>query len=177
MALLEVAARRINFHRPEPMRLEWQVSRRQAEWNAFLARLEPRFPGIAGTLRPLWASLFFGLWQIFLAAPTGKAPHRFDLGQVDAFARLLAMRMVNARAVILDEHHNTLIEALAANFRIKLLEGPHTLRELMRRTNNLDAGTCLEVLERLADSGIVVIRNRNWQLATSPPSRARTLDV
>ena len=175
-ALEEMAARRLNYHKPQPMTLRYPFAQRQVEWNAFLARLEPRFPGIAGTLRPLWASLLFGLTRILETVPAEEQP-RFNPGHVDAYARLLAMRMVNARAVILDEHRHKLIENLAASFRLKLMEGPHTVRDLMRRSNDLDADTIRKALERLADSGLAVYRGREWQLSSSTPSRALTLDA
>lgn len=175
-ALEELVARRINFHKPQPMTLGYRFAQRQVELNSFLARLEHSFPGIAGALRPLWASLLFGLTRILEAVPAEELP-RFNPRHVDAYARMLAMRMVNARAVILDEHRRKLIENLAASFRLKLMEGPHTVRDLMRRSNDLDADTVRKSLERLADSGLAVRRGREWQLAPSTPSRGLTLNA
>ncbi len=60
-ALEEMVARRFNFHKPLTITYEYSVASSQADWNVFLVRYESRFPGIAGTLRPLWASLLFGL--------------------------------------------------------------------------------------------------------------------
>jgi hypothetical protein len=176
VAVVEMMARRFNFRKPLPVTLEYSVARSQAEWNAFLARYESRFPGIAGTLRPLRGSLLFGLVRILQAASEDDRPRISD-AQVDAFARLLALRMVSAREVILDDHRDKLIKALAASFRLKLMEGPHTVRDLMRRSNNLDSDICRKALELLVDRGDAVRRGREWQIAATTPSRTLTLNV
>lgn len=175
-ALEEMAARRLNFHKHQPMSLEYPFARKQTEWNAFLARLEPRFPGITGTLRPLWASLLFGLSRILEAAPAEEQP-RFTHGQVDAFARLLALRMVNAREVIFNEQQHKRLTQIATSIRLKLREGPQTVRDIMRRSNNLDADTCREALARLADGGQVEWTGRQWQLVATSRTRTLTLDA
>jgi hypothetical protein len=175
-ALDKIFAQRLNFHDPMPMRLQYPFTDRQAEWTAFLARLEPSFPGITGTLRPLVASLLFGFSQIISAATEEERPQLVP-AEVEAFARLLALRMVNARAVMLNEHRRKLIETLAASIRLKLIEKPHTIREIQRRCNNIDADTIRIALERLADSGLVVYRGRNWQLSSFSPSSSLILDA
>ncbi len=53
---------------------------------------------------------------------------RFSATQVDAFARLLALRMVNARALILEEERRQHLESLATSFLLKLAEVPHSIR-------------------------------------------------
>lgn len=176
-ALEEMVARRFNFHKPLPVTFEYSVASSQADWNAFLVGYESRFPGIAGTLRPLWASLLFGLSRILQAAPV-EGRLRFSATQVDAFARLLALRMVNARAIILEEERRQHLESLTTSFLLKLAEGPHSTRELMRRSNRLDSLTCREVLENLSHRGQVVCRNKQWKLAsTYLPSPTLTLDA
>ncbi len=175
-ALEEMVTRRINFHQPAPMRLEYPLTAGQAEWNAFLARLEPSFHGITGTLRPLRASLVFGLSRILNAAPDDGRP-RLVHGEVEALARLLALRMANVRAEILDQQRERLIEALAAGYRLKLMEGPHTIRDLQRRTNNIDADTCRLAMERLLNRGDAVCRRGKWQLDPSVTPYALTLDA
>jgi hypothetical protein len=168
--------RRFNFHKPIPAILEHPYARSQANWNAFLARYESRFPSIAGTLRPLWASLLFGLLMIVCAAPKDDRP-QLHVARVDAFARLLVMRMVNARALIMQEQRSKDLESLAASFRLKLMEGPHTVRELMRRSDNLDANTARETLELVFVRGDAVCLGREWKLANFPKSPALTLDA
>lgn len=175
-AVEEMFVTRLNYHKQQPVIIEYPVASGQAGWNDFLAKLEPRFPGITGTLRPLWASLLFGLWRIYQEVPSEGRPPFAD-AEVDAFARVLALRMVNAREVILEENHRKLIEAIATSMRIKLMEGPHTRRELMRRFDKLDVDTCLAALELLADSGIVVCRAKKWQLADSRSYHTLTLDA
>jgi hypothetical protein len=176
-ALEEMVVKRFNFHKPIPEIFEYPYARSQADWNAFLARYESSFPGIAGTLRPLWASLLFGLLMIVRAAPKNNRP-QLHVARVDAFARLLVMRMVNAREVILDDARRKLLEKLATNFRIKLMDGPHSVRDFQRKGNKLDASTCCEVLERLADSGLVVRRGSLWHLVNHVRSKTHnTVDV
>ena len=173
-ALEEMATRRLNFHKPEPMRLTYPVSKGQTEWNAFLARLEPSFPGIAGTLRPLLASLVFGLSRILKATPEeGRPP--FVPGEVEAFARLLALRMVNTRAVALHHEHEHRLAKVASYIRMKLREGPHSARDLMRLGHNLDAETCREALARLADAGVVEFSGKHWQLVAMTRTKSLTL--
>lgn len=174
LAVEGVAATRLNIHKSAPMELKLPMSAGQARWNAYLLELDPRFPGIAGTLRPLWASLVFGLYKIVSAAPADQRI-QFSTTHVEALARVLAMRMVHHREVVLAESRRKFTEALAASFRLKLMEGPHTVRDLMRRSDRIDADTCREALERLADSGAAVCRGREWKLAT--PSRTLTLDA
>lgn len=166
LALRELMTQRLNCKNPSTEIVPVSFSRHQATWNAFLTQLEPRTPGITHALRPLWASLLFGLMKIFALAqnPSGI---KVSLNQIDAYARLLALRMVNARAVITNENRRNLIEKVAASIRHKLLDGPHTVRELMRRSNNTDAATIRYALLRLADSGVVVFRDKSWQLADS----------
>jgi hypothetical protein len=98
---------------------------------------------------------------------------------VEALARVLALRMVHHREVVLAEDRCQFIEALAANFRLKLMEGPHTVRDLMRRSDKkIDADTVRKALERLTDGGTAVVRGRSWQLADQGRSKTlATVDV
>ena len=64
-----------------------------------------------------------------------------------AFARLLALRMVNARELILRDSQRARIEALAESVRRKLADGPLTVRELTRKSHRLSAADCEASLE------------------------------
>lgn len=173
LAIEDVAATRLNIHKPSPMELKLAMDGEQSRWSKFLLGLDPRCPGIAGTLRPLWASLVFGLEKIAAAAPADQRV-RFSPEAVEALARLLTMRMVQHREVILGDARQKLLENLAASFRIKLLDGPHSIRDFQRRSNRTDASTCQQVLERLADSGLVERRGSLWQLLDSGRSKTLT---
>jgi hypothetical protein len=173
-ALEGIVARRLNFQKSEPMRLFYPLAAGQAEWNAFLARLEPGFPGIAGTLRPLLASFVFGLSRILKATPEESRPPLVP-GEVESFARLLALRMVNTRAVALHHEHEHRLAKVASYIRMKLREGPHSARDLMRLGHNLDAETCREALARLADAGVVEVTGKHWQLVVMTRSKSLTL--
>ncbi len=176
-ALEEMVVKRFNFHKPIPAILEHPYARSQANWNAFLARYESRFPGITGTLRPLWASLLFGLEKIVSAAPADQ-DFQISPNHVEALARVLTLRMVHQREVILDEARRKYWESLAISFRVKLMDGPHSIRDFQRKTNRLDAATCCKVLERLVDSGVAVRRGSLWHLANQDRSKTlTTVDV
>jgi len=116
------------------------------------------------------------LLMIVRAAPKNNRP-QLHVARVDAFARLLVMRMVNARALILQEQRHKDLESLSANFRLKLMEGPLTVRDLMRRSTNLDASTAREALEILFVRGDAVPIGRKWKLTVFPKSPALTLDA
>lgn len=172
LAIEGVAATRLNIHKPSPMELKLPMDGEQSRWCTFLLGLDPRFPGIAGTLRPLWASLVFGLEKIAAAAPADQRIG-FSPKAVEALARVLSLRMVHHREVVLEAARHKLLENLAASFRIKLMDGPHSVRDFQRRSNRIDAPTCLEVLDRLADSGTVERRGSLWQLLD--PGRSKIL--
>lgn len=175
-AIESVAAKRLNFRMPEPMRVRCEFGRGQAAWNAFLHGLEPRFPGITGTLRPLPASLVFGLLQMTKECEDSSRP-QLAMDDVVAFARLLALRMVNARELMLHEGRSKRLDTLATNIRLKLADGPLSIRDLTRKSNRLNAATCQEVLERLAESGLVVRTGSRWQLTALKQHQTLTLNV
>lgn len=177
MAIEKVAARRLNFRDPAPMEVGVEFGRVQAAWNNYLSGLESRFPGITGTLRPLPASLTFGLLQMKLEGGEEAALPPLAMGDVMAFSRVLALRMVNAREIMREEGRRQHLEALAASIRLKLEEGPLTIRELTRKSHRLNAGTCQEVLERLATSGLVARVGSRWKLAPFKQPMPLTLDV
>ncbi len=170
-----VAAIRLNFQNPEPMQLSCEFASEQAEWNTFLRSLESRFPGITGTLRPLPASLCFGLWQMVLV--DGQDAQKFDIAGVMAFARMLALRMAHAREFLHHDGYRARLDALATTLRFKLADGPLTIRDLTRKSHRLDAATCQEALERLVDSGLVIRSGNQWKLAASKQTQALTLNV
>jgi hypothetical protein len=173
-ALEEMVVKRFNFHKPIPEIFEYPYARSQADWNAFLARYESSFPGIAGTLRPLWASLLFGLLMIVRAAPKNNRP-QLHVARVDAFARLLVMRMVNARELLTHSEKEKRLAKAAKYIRMKLREDAHSARDLQRLGNDLDAETCREALARLADAGVVEFFGKRWQLVATTRTKPLTL--
>jgi hypothetical protein len=173
-ALNGMMMRRFNFHETKPVEMKIRFAPAQVKWNAFLGKLEPRFPGIVRTLRPLLASLTFGLEKIINAASVDGLI-KFSIHQIFAFARMLALRMSNVRALILDEHERVRLENLAASFHLKLMEGSHTVRELMRRSDNINAHSCRLALELLVNRGQAVCSGRKWQLVNLTP--ALTIDA
>jgi hypothetical protein len=130
-----------------------------------LGTLEAAVPGIPGTLKNLLPTLCFGLRQMVLAAPK-PAGFKLDLNSVMPLARHLADRM--ARVSILARYADQLErrERLAASFRSKLAERPHTDRELVRRHDKLPIALCRDILEELRVSRRVALRA--WHLLPSP---------
>lgn len=174
-ALEAVVIKRLDFHKQEPMQLQCELEAVQVEWNKFLRTLESHLPGITGELRSLPASLIFGLWQMVIV--DGKSSKEFDVKAVMAFSRMLALRMVHARDMLRHDGRRTRIEAFATNIRHKLVDGPLTVRDLIRKSHRLDSATSQEALERLADSGLLVRNGSQWSLTTSNKPQALTFNV
>jgi len=158
--------RRISDRECGPVLLEFDFSEAQTRWIRFLKKLEPEFPGICGTARCLFVSLLFGLRQLVDAA-AAPAGFRMPVEQVEAFARFLAHRLVNARAVALELAEATRRERLEMSIINKLADGPLGLRDLTRRFYRLPSVTCHELLLDLEATGKVAQSKGRWHLARS----------
>ena len=98
----------------KPEKFSCNFRAHQSGWVRFLVGLEPSFPGITGALRSLPASLLYGLQMIRQGIKeTPEGVPNWYLDWVLSFARLLALRMVNARELILRDSQRARIEALA----------------------------------------------------------------
>ena len=163
-----------------PVGMELDLRKQQAAWVTFLAGCESSFPGITGTLRTLPASLTYGLWRMVnVMTPPPKAS-KLHAHQVFAFARLLALRMVNLRQVMMHSSRRALIEARGESIRRKLVDGPMTVRALIRRTHRLSTAECEEALDFLAAAGLVRRSGHAWCLtsaATLAEPQTLTLNV
>ena len=157
---------RISDRVTRPLMFECEFGESQARWIAFLKRLEPVFPGITGTARPLFATLWFGLQQMVDAAKTPDG-FRVPAEQVEAFARFLVYRMSNARAVMLELAENARRRRLEMSIINKLADGPQCLRDLTRRFYRLPSAECHELLLDMEASGRVAHSKGRWQLARS----------
>jgi hypothetical protein len=174
--------RRIQTGEDEPEKLSCDFRALQSGWVRFLVGLEPSFPGITGALRSLPANLLHGLLQIrqgIKEVPKG-APDLHP-GWVLSFARLLALRMVNARELILRDSQRARIESLAESVQRKLGDGPLTVRDLTRKSHRLSAADCEASLGVLLSKGLVTRTGNVWCLSqaatTQTPTQALTLDV
>lgn len=153
---------RLNCLTIAPMMLGCEFSRSQVLWMTFLKTLEPQFAGISGAARNLLATLRFGLRLIVNATEISKGFEWFT-GEVEALARFLVQRMVNARAAMLhsaeDEHRELLMEKIFS----KLAEGPLEHRAIVRKFHSLPTTQCLELLNYLEDRGRVALVDSKWQ--------------
>ena len=61
------------------------------------------------------------------------------------------------------------------SIRLKLANGPLTIRELCRRFHSLTKGPCEELLLELETSRDAVLIDRKWRLAEPAPVATRTL--
>lgn len=158
--------RRISDRVTGPLTLDCEFGEAQTRWIHFLRRMEPAFPGITGTARSLFATLWFGLLQMIAAADHPKG-FTMPVEQVEAFARHLIHRMTNARAIMAELAENARRQRLEMSIINKLAGGPLLLRELSRKFYRLPSVMCHELLLDLEASGKVVQIGNKWQLARS----------
>jgi hypothetical protein len=181
LALRQSWDRRLDFRNTEPTDLALNFREFQAAWVKHLATCESSFPGITAAMRPLAASLFYGLWMIRSAFPAAKEA-MFDLGWVLSFAGVLAQRMVCARELMVHNVYRERMERLSQLLRSKLKDGPQTARVLSRRTHRLSISECEEVLDFMMEGGFAERGDDGWRLArsqspTSPTLTPLTVDV
>ena len=156
--------RRINGSSDGPVTLDVEFAEAQARWIDFLKSNEEDFPGIAGALRNLYATLVFGFHRMFNAAhvPAGFTWHH---GQVGAFAMFLVHRMVNARAVMMRSAEIAKMRQLEMAILGRLVDGPRDQRDIARSFHRLRPGQCLDALRGLQAAGRVVCGEEGWALA------------
>jgi hypothetical protein len=179
LALRNSWAERLNVDHRQTAGTAYDVMGSQRGWVAFLGSHEASFPGITAALRSLPASLLFGLDRLETARPLPADATTFDIGQVFAFARVLARRMINGRGVMLHDGRRARIEGHARSIRGKLADGPLTVRELIRRSHRLTAADAEEALEFLSAVGLAKRIDRSWSLidANSPLPQTPTLTI
>ena len=165
-ALSAAWAERLNSRSAGPKILEWEFTKRQARWIAFLKKMEPDFPGITGTARKLLSTLLFGLEELVGAGPAPKG-FKLYITQIEAFAQFLVHRMVNTRGAVRHSAENARLLHTQAQILDKLADGPHGVRSLCRRAHRLRSEPCLEALYLLKDAGEVVRDGNEWKLTKS----------
>ncbi|MCW1886684.1 hypothetical protein OKA04_18240 [Luteolibacter flavescens] len=144
-----------------------------------LVQLERDLPGVAGALRNLFPTLFFGMKHIVDSA---QAPKGFSwyLDSIASLAIFLADRMVHSFKRMRHAEFLAHKQKLAASICQRLQRGPLTVTALCRSHNRLRADVCREVLEDLRAAGAVTLEGNLWQLADSPRlpySRPPVIDV
>jgi hypothetical protein len=161
--------------------MKFDFGAKQRTWVRFLTGYEASFPGITGILRPLFASLLYGLWRMVKI----DDPHKdFNcvISTILPFSQMLALRMVNSSQAMLHDSRRARHEALAESVRIKLSGGPLTIREIIRRSHRLLVSDCEGALDLLLSKGQArCIGNNRWeqiQKATAAaPAQPLTVDV
>jgi hypothetical protein len=180
VALRQAWDRRLNFSTTAPERKDLDFGAAQAAWVAYLATCESQFPGITAAMRPLAASLLFGLCKIWTALPVAQQA-MIDRDWILSFSAMLARRMVNARELMVHDEHRERMMRLAHSARRKLADGPQTTRALSRRFSRLSTAECEEVLDFLKEGGFVQQVGDRWSLTgqhgTTSPTPALTLNV
>ncbi len=156
---------RLDYTKPAPEDVECNWPRLQSEWVAFLKRMEAELPGITGTARSLLATLVFGISKLVDVWDAGDKLERYT-ADIAALARWLIQRMANARAAMLHSEHQARIRRVAQALALKLADGPHTQRSLIRRCRNLLSADCLLALCLLQTQGVAErTRDHHWQLS------------
>lgn len=154
---------RLNCLTTAPRMLGIEFSESQAGWMSFLKKLEPQFAGISGTARNLLATLRFGLYHLIRAMDTADGA-KWSTDEVEALARFLVQRMVNARAAMLHSAEEERMRNIEASFIRKLGDGPQSDRELQRRFSRLNIDTCRKALHNLKGRGSVALVDNKWHL-------------
>ena len=146
LALDDVITRRLNLPKERPTLLALETREAAIRWTAFLGEMEPRLPGISGAARNLITSLVFGLGemarirmpmiedprsvQLQIEEPRFEKPLPLSTAGVEAFARFLVRRMVNARTVVLHSAALALRRSQIERVYWKLSRGPAEPREI-----------------------------------------------
>jgi hypothetical protein len=133
---------------------------------AFLKAREPECPGISGTARNLYATLDFGLHLLVNASKTADG-FKWYSDEVEALARFLVQRMINARSAMLFSVRDEWLRQKMEQILRKLEDGPVELRDLVRKFHRLTTAQCLEPLHILKGRGRVMCIDNKWQLAQS----------
>lgn len=159
-ALDNVITQRLSFQERKPISIVPDTREATFRWTAFLREMEPRLPGISDAARNLITSLVFGLGEM---ARTEKSLS-FSVAGVEAFARFLVRRMVNARTVMMHSAALARRQSQIRRVHQKLSQGPFELREIYRNLS-LPAGECTECLQWMQKVGIVRQANGGkWDL-------------
>ena len=152
---------RLDSHEPRPVVYEYDFSKRQASWMAFLRGMENELPGICGAARNLFPTLVFGLNRL-VSADQVPGGFKFSVTGIAAFARHIIRRMATHRATALCSAE----EAWKLRYKRKILQRLETdlsdTRNLYRRLH-IRAAPCRELLNELEAGGLVKLSDGKWQ--------------
>jgi hypothetical protein len=169
-AMEEAWGSRLDHRKPGPVLLSYEFQSFQSRWTSFLRTKEAEFPGITGTARNLFATLLFGIDRLMNSTRTPEG-FKCDIAQVEALARFLVHRMANARSAILYSAQSARRLVLEEKILQKLQAGPLDVRGITRKSHNLPADQCREMLfDMEADGRVLRIGDRLWQARESTNS-------
>jgi len=182
MALRSAWGRRIDSQNTKPVTYEYSkfdLTEIQARWIAFLRLKEAEFPGITGTARNLLTTLVFGLMEM-VQATSSPAGFKWYIDGIQALARMLVHRMINARAAILWSAEDAWRRQQQERMIFFLRDGSHSTRALCRRFHRMSANLLYELGLELVTAGRVAYIDDQWQLTQSEvrvAAEALTLNV
>ena len=182
VALRNAWGGRIDSQNTKPVTYEcskFDLTEHQARWIAFLRLKEAEFPGITGAARNLLTTLVFGLMEMVQATPS-PAGFKWYIDGIQALARFLVRRMINARAAILWSAEDAWRRQQQERMIFFLRDGSHSTRALCRRFHRMSANLLYELGLELVTEGRVAYIKDEWQLTESEvrvAAEALTLNV
>jgi len=153
-ALARGIGKRFDLENQTPSFLKCEFMEPQASWVSFLKTMEDSLPGITATARNLFPTLLFGFMELVTGTKRPKG-FRFSIAGIEAFAKLIILRMANAheRMVFADQKARNL--RLQQTLLQKLDGQSLTPRELTRKTSKLLIDDCRNALRALEQAGKV----------------------
>lgn len=159
-ALSRAFGARLNNHDAGTTTHKFNLDDAQLRWVAFLKDMECRMPCICGTARGLLATLTFGLLELGRGGAAKSLT--FSAAEIEAFARFLVRRMVNAHASMTESAEQERRNLLIRRIFQKLSEGRMNKRDLYRDLS-IDAQHCEGLLLEMAANGLVLIVDRECE--------------
>ncbi len=159
LALGNVMASRLSLHEMKTQRLYFDTRAATYRWTDFLDEMEPHLPGISGAARNLLNSLVFGLYEM------ARFDERlvFSMAGVEAFARLLVRRAINARTAICHAADVALRRSQIEKVFRKLQNGWFEERKIYKDLA-IPAADCRDSLLWLQEAGLALRMDRKWGL-------------
>lgn len=167
-ALRKVFAERLDYRKRLEPSIQVDLESRQREWVAVLQKLEGSCPGITLAVRPLFATLVYGL----ILLSRGGEKFRWAVSNALELARMLVLGMAQRRLRLVQTQLDLRTIELAGKILLKLEGGPLTPRGIVRKTHGLLIGECREGLDFLERMGVARQGAREaWELSL-PVSQA-----
>ena len=140
--------------------------RAKVRFKNFLHKMEERFPGVSASCQRLLDSLAFGLGMMAGVdlVQNGRARPRPPVAQIEALARFLVKRMVNARTEMI--HEGLVAQRRSQIERVyrKLSQQPSKRRDIYRNLS-MSARDCDACLDWMENAGVIEqVRSQKWAI-------------